>query len=91
VFLVLHIEFDQWGLFRQPVGDALNQPQPVESGQHQLRPGFLRHLRDVKRDGRVGDDPGDQDPFAVEQSHIRPCPQCPIPMPPSTGMTAPAM
>ena len=38
VLLVLHIELDQRRLLRQPVGDALNQPQPVEAGQHQLGP-----------------------------------------------------
>jgi hypothetical protein len=73
VLLVLHVEFDQRGLLRQPVGDALDQAQPVEPGQHQLRPRFLGRLGDVKRDRRVGDDPGDQNPFAVEQScHVRP-------------------
>ena len=74
VLLVLHVEFDQRGLLRQPVGDALDQPQPVESGQHQFGALLLGHPGDVKRDRRVGDDPGDQDPFAFEQScHVRPC------------------
>ena len=73
VLFVLHVEFDQRSLLRQPVGDALDQPQPVESGQHQLRTLFLGHLGDVKRDRRVGDDPADQDPFTFEQScHFRP-------------------
>ena len=92
MFLVLHVELDQRGLCRQPVGDALDQPQPVESGQHQFGALLLGHPGDVERDRRVGDDPGDQDPFTFEQScHIRPFPQCPMPMPPSTGITAPEM
>jgi hypothetical protein len=75
MLLVLHVEFDQRGLLRQPIRDALDQPQPVESGQHQLGALLLGHPRDVKRDRRVGDDPADQDPFAFQQScHIRPSP-----------------
>jgi len=30
VLLVLHVKLEQWGLLRQPVRDALDQPQPVE-------------------------------------------------------------
>lgn len=72
--LVLHVEFEQRGLCRQPVGDALNQPQPVEPGEHQLGALLLGYPCDVKRDRRVGDDSANQNPFAVQQScHVRPC------------------
>ena len=72
VLLILDIQLEQRRLLRQPVGDALNQLHPVESGEHQLGTGLLRNLRDVERDRRVGDDPRDQDAFAFEQSsHIR--------------------
>lgn len=74
VLLVLHVEFEQRGLCRQPVGDALNQPQPVEPGEHQLGALLLGYPCDVKRDRRVGDDSANQNPFAVQQScHVRPC------------------
>jgi hypothetical protein len=68
VLFVLHVEFQQRRLFRQPVGDALNQLHPVETGQHQLGAGLLGDLGDVERDRRVGDDPRDEDAFAVEQT-----------------------
>ena len=72
VLLILDVELEQRRLLRQPVGDALDQPHPVETGEHQLGAGFLRDFRDVERDRRVGDDPRDQDAFAFEQScHVR--------------------
>ena len=67
VLLVLHVEFQQRRRVRQAVGDALDQPQPVEAGQHQLRALLLGHARDVKGDRRVGDDPGNQDALAFEK------------------------
>jgi hypothetical protein len=36
VLLVLHVEFEQRRLLRQPVGDALDELHPVEPGEHQL-------------------------------------------------------
>jgi hypothetical protein len=66
VLLVLHVELQQGR--RVPVGDALNELHPVESGEHQLRARLLRDLRDVKRDRRVGDDAGDEDPLALENA-----------------------
>ena len=47
MLLVLHVEFDQGGFFRQPIGDALNQPQPVKPGQHEQGTRFLGDPGDV--------------------------------------------
>ena len=95
VLLVLHVELEQRRLLRQPVGDALDQLHPVETGEHQFRTGLLRDLGDVECDRRVRDDPRDEDPLAFENAcHIQILfwkLQWPMPMPPSTGMTAPAM
>lgn len=68
VLLVLHVELQQRCRVGQPVGDALDELHPVEAGEHQLGALLLGDLRDVERDGRVGDDPGDQDPLAFEQT-----------------------
>ena len=67
VLLVLHVELQQRRRLGQPVGDALDQPHPVEPGQHQLGARLLRDLRDVERDRRVGDDPRDEDALALEK------------------------
>ena len=61
------------GPVRQPVGDALDQLHPVESGEHQLGARLLRHLRDVERDRGVGDDPRDEDPLTFQKPcHVSP-------------------
>ncbi len=72
MLVVLHVQFQQGRGLRQPVGDALNQAQSVEPGEHEFRALFLGHPRDVERNRRVRDDPRDQDAFAFEQScHVR--------------------
>ena len=43
--------------------------QPAEPGQHDLRALLLREPGDVEGDRGVGDHAGDQQAFAVEQSH----------------------
>ena len=98
VLLVLHVELEQRRLLGQPVGDALDQPHPVETGEHQFGAGLLGDLGDVERDRRVGDDPRDEDALAFEKScHVQvllsfvTMSQWPMPMPPSTGITAPEM
>ncbi|GAA4812709.1 hypothetical protein GCM10023200_58110 [Actinomycetospora chlora] len=67
VLLVLHVQLDHRRLLRQPLRDALDQRQPPEAGEHDGGAGLLGGLRRVEGDRGVGDDPGDQDPLALEQ------------------------
>ena len=72
VLLVLHVEFQQRRRVGQPVGDALDQPHPVEAGEHQFGAGLLRDLGDVERDRRIGDDPRDENALTFEKPcHIQ--------------------
>lgn len=48
---VLHVQFDRGRYrLRQPLRDAVDQPEPVESGDDHLRALFLRDLRGVECD-----------------------------------------
>ena len=66
VLLILHIELQQRRGLGQALSDALDETQPVESGEHQLCTLLLRDLRDVERDRRIGDDARHQDPLALK-------------------------
>ncbi len=81
VLLVLHVELEQRRLLREPVGDPLDQPHPVEPGEYQLGARLLGDLGDVEPDRGVGDDPRDEDPLALQKCHVKllvlssgPCP-----------------
>jgi len=65
MILVLYVELQQRGRVGKSIGDAPDELHPVETGQHQLRACLLRHLRDMERDRRVGDDPRDEDALAL--------------------------
>ena len=99
---VLDVELQQRSRLRQPGDDAGDQLHPVIAGADDLRAGFLRHPGDVESDRGVGDDPVTRmrlpsrkpamevlSSFAGRLS--RAAGQWPMPIPPSTGITAPAM
>ena len=88
VLVVGDVELEHRRLGRQPLGDPLGDAQrPAEVRDQHGRALLLRDPRHGEADGGVHRHAGDQDPLAVENC---PC-QCPIPSPPSTGMTAPVM
>ena len=96
VLVVLHVEFEQRCRLREPVHDPFDQIHSLEPGAHDLSARFLSDPGDVKRNRRIGDDPRDEDALSFEKPcHISPFlpngRQWPIPMPPSTGITAPEM
>src|SRR5690606_17209981 len=95
VLLVGHVQLDDRRGLRQPLRDPFHQPEPAVAGEHDLRTLLLRHLGDVEAQRGVGDDTGDEQALALEESHgslpivVWCSGQWPMPRPPSTGMTAP--
>ncbi|SKW65953.1 Uncharacterised protein [Mycobacteroides abscessus subsp. massiliense] len=53
MLLILHVELQQRRGLGQALGDALDETQPVESGEHQLC-------------ALIGDDARHQDPLALK-------------------------
>ena len=65
-----HVQLDHRRRLRQPLGDPLHQAEPAEPGEHHRRALLLRDPGHVERDRGVGEHPGDQDPLAVQDSHL---------------------
>ena len=65
------IEFVHLDRIRKLAGDTLGQAQsPTGAGQHDARPFFLRKLGHPESQRCVGEDAGDHNVLAVEQTHV---------------------
>ena len=64
------IQFEHRRLGRQLAGGALGEGQPTTgTGEDDLRPFLLGQLGHTEGDGCVGEDAGDHDVLAVEETH----------------------
>jgi hypothetical protein len=83
---------DRCRLGQSPRGPTGQPHHPAERREDDLRALLLREPRHMEGDRLVGQHPRDEDALALEESHAMPSlRQCPMPRPPSTGMTAPVM
>ncbi len=72
MLFVGHVQLDDGSLVGEPLGDPTGQRQPAaKSGQHHRRALFLSDPGDPERDGRVGQDAGDEDALACKESTHR--------------------
>ena len=65
-----HVELEHVGLGRQLAGRALGERQPAPgAGEDDLGPLLLGQLGHAEGERGVGEDAGDEDALAVEQTH----------------------
>src|SRR5690606_33719456 len=100
VLVVGDVQFENRRGFGQPLSDPLHEREPTVSREDHGGPLLLAQPCHVEGGGGGGQDAGDQDAFAFENSRALSrswtggwCGQSqwPMPRPPSTGMTAPVM